>query len=222
MRRISILILLSIFTVQMYGQEDNAKPTPLPPADNESNTETTKENPYFPKSETPSLTNIKKTEPKPVDFSREGSFSMLPEEFLDRGELYHKKVSKNLKSVTPETPEDRNQGSKTTQNFGDFRINGLVANILVRDHQYQDGDRVSITVNGEIKKADIYLENSFKGFKIKLADGFNKIDFTALNQGTSGPNTAEFHVYDEAGNLVSANVWNLATGVKATVVLIKE
>jgi hypothetical protein len=33
---------------------------------------------------------------------------------------------------------------------------------------------------------------------------FNKIDFEALNQGSSGPNTAEFKVYDDKGSLISA------------------
>ena len=45
---------------------------------------------------------------------------------------------------------------------------------------------------------------------------FNKIDFVALNQGASGPNTAEVMVFDDNGKLVGSNRWNLATGVKAT------
>ena len=44
----------------------------------------------------------------------------------------------------------------------------------------------------------------------------------ALNQGESGPNTAEFQVYDDKGNLVSSKQWNLLTGVKATIVVTKE
>ena len=55
-----------------------------------------------------------------------------------------------------------------------------------------------------------------------LEPGFNKIDFQALNQGESGPNTAELHVYDDNGVLVSAHEWNLLTGYKATVIVVKE
>ena len=55
-----------------------------------------------------------------------------------------------------------------------------------------------------------------------IPKGFNKIDFEALNQGTAGPNTAEFRVYDDQGLLVSANQWNLATGFKATIIIVKE
>ena len=61
-----------------------------------------------------------------------------------------------------------------------------------------------------------------KGFEIVLEKGFNKIDFEALNQGSSGPNTAEFKVYDDKGSLISASQWNLGTGFKATIILVKE
>ena len=57
---------------------------------------------------------------------------------------------------------------------------------------------------------------------IKLLEGFNKIDFVALNQGESGPNTAEVRVYDDDGNVMMSNLWNLATGSKATFIVVKQ
>ena len=36
------------------------------------------------------------------------------------------------------------------------------------------------------------------------------------------PNTAEVRVYDDEGNLVGNNRWNLATGVKATYIVYKN
>ena len=62
----------------------------------------------------------------------------------------------------------------------------------------------------------------FKSIAIDLVMGFNKIDFVALNQGASGPNTAEVMVFDDNGKLVGSNRWNLATGVKATYIVVKE
>ena len=50
----------------------------------------------------------------------------------------------------------------------------------------------------------------------------NKIIILALNQGTSGPNTAAFKVFNDAGMLLSSNEWNLATGAKATLLIAKE
>ena len=57
---------------------------------------------------------------------------------------------------------------------------------------------------------------------IDISEGFNKIDFVALNQGTSGPNTAAFSVFDDSGRLITSNEWNLTTGIKASIVVIKE
>ena len=54
-----------------------------------------------------------------------------------------------------------------------------------------DGDRVSILVNDEVIVENLTLTYEFRGINLKLKEGFNKIDFVALNQGSSGPNTAE-------------------------------
>ncbi|CEN36398.1 Secreted protein (fragment) [Capnocytophaga canimorsus] len=48
------------------------------------------------------------------------------------------------------------------------------------------------------------------------------MNFLALNQGESGPNTAEFSVLDENGNTISSAQWNLATGAKAHFVIVKN
>jgi hypothetical protein len=66
------------------------------------------------------------------------------------------------------------------------------------------------------------LTSGYKSFDVPLSIGFNKIVFLALNQGESGPNTAEFEVYDDNGVLVSSKKWNLLTGVKAIIVVAKE
>ncbi|MDP5157247.1 MAG: hypothetical protein NWQ07_01555 [Flaviramulus sp.] len=77
-------------------------------------------------------------------------------------------------------------------------------------------------VNDDIIHARVFLTGGYSGFKLDLKPGFNKIDFVALNQGESGPNTAEFQVIDDNGFIVSHNQWNLATGVKATIIVVKE
>ena len=69
---------------------------------------------------------------------------------------------------------------------------------------------------------NILLVESYKKLDVDLSLGFNKIDFVALNQGDSGPNTAEVRVYDEQGKLMMANQWNLATGSKATFIVVRE
>lgn len=111
---------------------------------------------------------------------------------------------------------------RKNQYLGDFRTQAKKVHVSYRDHEYVDGDRIRVWVNDRIVKDVIYLNGSFQGFDLDLVPGFNKIDFEALNQGTSGPNTAEFRVVDDQGNLVSSNRWDLATGFKASIIIVKE
>ncbi|MEP0263479.1 hypothetical protein [Dokdonia sp.] len=108
------------------------------------------------------------------------------------------------------------------QFFGEFNSGSKFVRFLYRDHEYVDGDRVSVAVNDTIIHPNIHLSGDFQGFYIDLKKGFNKIDITALNQGTSGPNTAQFVMYDDNRQVISSNTWNLATGVKATVIIVKD
>jgi hypothetical protein len=150
------------------------------------------------------------------------SFSMFgKEEFGNPGELYQKQVNEHLR-YTEKEYEVRENGSTTNQYLGDFKTKVGKVNIIYRDHQYPDGDRVRVYVNDDIVQTNVLLQSSFSGFKLELVKGFNKIDFQALNQGQSGPNTAELQVLDEDGNVIAASRWNLATGVKATLIVVKE
>ncbi|QMU63925.1 MAG: hypothetical protein GKR88_06195 [Flavobacteriaceae bacterium] len=112
--------------------------------------------------------------------------------------------------------------SKIDQDLGSFRTQSKNIKIVCRDFQYPDGDRVTILVNNIPVVYNITLRRAYQVFTIPLQKGINKIAFKALNQGTSGPNTAGFKVYDESGNLISSNEWNLATGAKATLLIAKD
>lgn len=111
---------------------------------------------------------------------------------------------------------------KIDQDLGSFRTDSKSVNIICRDFQYPDGDKVTILVNDIPVILDITLRQSYQKFNIPLEIGINKIAFKALNQGSSGPNTAAFKVYNDDGKLLSSNEWNLATGAKATIVIAKD
>ena len=87
---------------------------------------------------------------------------------------------------------------------------------------YTDGDIIQVLVNDDIVHPRVYLTGRFKGFKLDLQPGFNKIDFLALNQGESGPNTAEFKVLGENGEVLADKEWNILTGYIATLVVMKK
>lgn len=108
------------------------------------------------------------------------------------------------------------------QFLGEHNVDTKFVNIVCRDHQYPDGDRVQILINDAVVKNNLLLTSSYRRVEVNLVDGKNTVDIIALNQGDSGPNTAEFVVYDDKGNVISSKEWNLLTGVKATIVFNNE
>ena len=136
------------------------------------------------------------------------------EYFLNPGDTYLKRLNKE---------KEKNPNNYTGDAYlGDVKTISETANIVCRDFEYVDGDRVSIMVNDDIVVQNLTLNSSFRGINLKLKEGFNKIDFIALNQGDSGPNTAELRIYDDNDVLISSNQWNLATGAKATLIIVKQ
>ena len=146
----------------------------------------------------------------------ENNIQMENEEaFINPGDAYLKRLNSN-----------KSEGSapkfKADQYLGDFISSTENVRIVFRDHQEPDGDRVQIRFNDDIIYPNILLTQRYKKMDIKLLEGFNKIDFVALNQGESGPNTAEVRVYDDDGYVMMSNLWNLATGSKATFIVVKQ
>tara|TARA_Y100000992_G_scaffold260344_1_gene195225 strand:- start:138 stop:815 length:678 start_codon:yes stop_codon:yes gene_type:complete len=139
----------------------------------------------------------------------------LDDDYINPGDYY---LSRLKSGENKKNPNSYNKN----QFLGDFRNNGEFVEIIFRDHEYPDGDRVQILVNDNIIVSNVLLEENFKGLKFKLNSGFNKIDFLALNQGESGPNTAEVRVFDDNNTIITSNKWNLATGVRATLIVIKK
>ena len=113
-------------------------------------------------------------------------------------------------------------GNQKTQYLGEFTVETDLIKIMCRDHQDPDGDVVSIILNDVVVVQSIILEAGFKTFYVSVIKGSNRIDFMALNQGTSGPNTAAFVVFDEFGSQITSSEWNLNTGVKASLVIMNK
>ncbi len=158
---------------------------------------------------TPQATTSKSImEPNTMQFTN-------PNNFKNPGDIYKEKLNKK-------EGEDESKMFRKNQYLGDFKTKSGYAKVSCRDFGEVDGDQIRVLVNDKEIISRIFLEGEFKGFQLDLQKGFNKIDFEALNQGYSGPNTAEFKIYDDKGELISANQWNLATGFKATIIIVKE
>lgn len=108
------------------------------------------------------------------------------------------------------------------QDLGKFTTSGEYVKISWRDAQVVDGDRVDIIVNGEVVVKNTTLLARYQSIKVPLDQGFTKIEFQALNMGESGPNTADFKVEEENGSILTHDEWNLTTGTKASLVVIKN
>jgi hypothetical protein len=119
--------------------------------------------------------------------------------------------------------QDMNNVKITTElELGKIETDTKTVRIECRDHSYVDGDRVRVSVNNEIIRSNVVLKAGYYMIDIDLNDGFNRIDIKALNQGTSGPNTAEFQVFDGKGNLLASKEWNILTGYVATLIVMKN
>jgi hypothetical protein len=106
--------------------------------------------------------------------------------------------------------------------LGEFRTPASVVKISCRDHEYPDGDRVRIWLNDRVIINTVYLGSEYQAIIMDLKEGINKIEIEALNQGDSGPNTAQFTIVDDKGSVITDNKWNLTTGVKAKLVIVRE
>tara|TARA_B100000795_G_scaffold194471_1_gene148712 strand:- start:25624 stop:26235 length:612 start_codon:yes stop_codon:yes gene_type:complete len=145
-----------------------------------------------------------KEDPEPIDISTDDGFLTTKTDMTPKAFLKDKLATDAF---------DRDQV------LGEIMTKSGFVNVVYRDHQSVDGDRIRVYVNDDIVQSDISLDASFRGFDLTLVPGKNIIEFQALNQGESGPNTAELHVYDQNGTLISKNEWNLLTGRKATIVV---
>ena len=79
--------------------------------------------------------------------------------------------------------------SKFSKDFylGDLETESDYIIIKCRDHEYVDGDRIRLMINGAVLHPNILLSSVFYVVDVDLDDGYNNIDFIALNEGESSP-----------------------------------
>lgn len=212
--RIYFLLFFIIFsTMQSFAQFDNGNnPVNIPPAN-------LPKMPTLSPEKKPSLWDIKPKEEKvenPWDKPKEREFGKK-EEFLDPAERYTKKMNNSLKG------EGKGDYKifRRNQYFGDFKTDSEFIQVAVRDPQAIDGDYVKITHDGITIYESIFLNANFRTLQIPLKKGFNRIEFVALNEGSSFPNTGAFLIKDK-GQVIYQEEWNLSTGFNAAFLIIRE
>ena len=120
--------------------------------------------------------------------------------------------------------EDQTELAQFSQdyNLGNLTTKSKIIVIKCRDHEYVDGDRIKLMLNNAVIHPNITLKGDFFIIDVDLVEGYNTINFIALNEGTSSPNTAQLKVYDQDGNLLASNKWLIRTGYKASLSIFKD
>lgn len=143
-------------------------------------------------------------------------------------EIEFGKPSGTTKYISSQKPrhikefEGGKPGIFTDQDLGDVVTSSEYAIIRFKDYGQVDGDLIRLIVNDKVKIHRISLNGAFSEIKLNLSEGFNKIDFMALNVGLFAPNTAQLKITNDRGGVLHNNKWALSTGFKATMVIIKE
>ena len=153
--------------------------------------------------------------------------SILPKKENDKSVFYKEPIRNPSEIFTDKMNHKKGDGEilekyKSDSFLGQFTVGTRIIKIACRDHEFPDGDRVRIWLNDEVAVMNITLDTDYKEVLLDLNEGINKIEIEALNQGDSGPNTAQFTIVDEKGRLITNNKWNLTTGVKAKIVILKD
>jgi len=149
------------------------------------------------------------------------AFSIYKEDnnFRSSAEVFTKQLNRQMEAVEERLlllPADANQF------LGNYTTSAKKLNIQYRDFGAVDGDIIRVIINDDVVVLKEVLSGGFKGFNIDFDEGIFRIEFQALNQGLSGPNTAELRIFDENNKVIISNQWSLRTGRKAIIVLAKS
>ncbi len=224
MKKIIFVFLLFVLASSGYAQvEFGPKFKPIPPAKFPAAPKKKVIPPAeLPKIDQPNVFNSPENPTKTsTTISKSNDVSMFPKEkFINPGEEYLKKMQKDVDKTLN---ENNMPLLRRNFDFGQIHTKSKYVIVKVRDYIYVDGDLLRIYQNATILKEEVYLGGNYTEIKILLGEGFNKLDFEALNTGTSGGNTAEIIIIDDQKKVLSKNYWdNLAAGFKGTILLVKE
>lgn len=241
MNRILFFIFILGITSKAFGQaEFNTKFRPIKPqtttakpkSDIKPPTNLPKLN--LPKIVAPNIfkeTNIFGTKPKPNNSfeigTAENHFSMISKNKFEHklGDVYQDKMTKDLDKtmVSEGLKEDFSSLDRKDRYLGDFRTKSKFLVVKYRDYIQIDGDLINVYLNDKLIKSQLYLYSQLSEFKIPLEMGINNVEFVVASQGTSGGNTAEIHVFEDAGKSMTDEYWNnLALGTRIKLIVIKD
>ena len=215
--KIKLLILFSLFSMSLFAQiNDTKKSFDFKYPDSTETTKPLLNLKLTPLSGIPSTTNRPYLYHKPLTdfFKKPSGIDMTAKSTL-------LKPTWKIKQKFKEGQKDNSKFGRDHY-LGDLKTKSKYIRIKCRDHEYVDGDRIRLLLNKGIIHPNITLTGSFYVIDIEMEEGLNTIEFEALNEGLSSPNTAELKIYDENDVLLSSNRWLITTGYKARLIILKQ
>jgi len=110
------------------------------------------------------------------------------------------KIKKKVETKYNEKYQDTSlvKSTEILKDGDDFTINweGNKLRLFIWDANMEDGDKIQLTINGNIILDNFETINKRKKIKYKLVDGKNIIEIKATNLGTSPPNTSRIELVD--------------------------
>ena len=82
----------------------------------------------------------------------------------------------------------------TPQNLTDVTVDRNDVTITVWDHGAEDGDIITIYLNGKVLKSNLKLTNKKQTFQVKLSQGQNRFEVEAVNECSTPTNTATVEI----------------------------
>ena len=121
--------------------------------------------------------------------------------------MERKKLEKKIKKIKNKIEKKHNEKHQDTslikrtqilKDGDDFTINweSNKVKLFIWDANMEDGDKIQLTINGNIILDNFETTNKRKKIKYKLLEGENTIEIKATNSGTSPPNTSRIELVD--------------------------
>jgi hypothetical protein len=109
-----------------------------------------------------------------------------------------KQIEKEKKKNEKKKEENIILSTKVLKDGDDMKIecNSDKIRIFIWDANQEDGDKVTLKLNGKFILKDFTTKRKRKKIKIKLIDGENILEIVATNQGHTPPNTSRIEIVD--------------------------
>ena len=121
---------------------------------------------------------------------------MEEKKLIKKIEKVKKKIDKKANKTLAET--NQMQQTKILKYGDNFTVKweSNKVKLYIWDANQEDGDKITLKINGDIILHDFETKNKRKKLKYQLEDGENIIEITSTNLGASPPNTSRIELVD--------------------------